>query len=75
VTTTSDRWATDYETGDDLGPATEDLAAASDDAVVGSNGVVLAYEHLGEWEYCRDDERSTMERLGREVRAVYVLPE
>ncbi len=69
------RHATDYDTGEDLGPATERLALESDNAVSATNGVVSAYlDSQGRWEYLPESRVADFERLGRTVRGVYVLP-
>ena len=71
----STRRATDYDTGEDLGPATDRLAHESDAAVSATNGVVSAYlDAQGRWEYLPESRVADFERMGRTVRGVYVLP-
>ena len=69
------REATDYQTGRVLGHASDRLAAESDDAAIGSNGVVAAFcESDGTWDYCQEDRQSDLIRMGYDVRGVYVMP-
>jgi hypothetical protein len=72
------RHATDYDTGEELGRASDRLAGESDAAVSGTNGVVLAWltsDRLGAvWEYLSDSREADFVRMGADVRAVYVLP-
>jgi hypothetical protein len=63
----------DYNTNDNLGPASEELAAASDEAL--PVGAVAAYrDNEGTWQYVPEDQEDHYKRnLGRDVRTVYVL--